>query len=362
MGSVSINCSISLSKKLRSILSDSENSSVVLIANVQNGKGLGKLSLTAEGMNEVMSDIAELGETSIQLTPIDYVDEIPTSDSKPQATIFSTIPPKGQSESVIDKLAAVHPPEEGEESYAVVAKKDIETPKAFAHTQEPEYKEWIANMEELIDAVRDAKGKKSDIDPDMAQNDRERALLLELKEKDEAIDRPAWIVNQGGGVLIINDLDITLPLDTPYDLSNLSARRIIMSRDLKALIKGGFVRFLSPSEKDQYALGDEDIASRGLSTFDSPDEAEASMKNSVAHNPVIDEDSAMDLTEKDLNGPTTEENMIINLTQAMPLVKDETKIISNEPVRHTVHGATQSNANSTQDAKESNAIPIRKLT
>jgi len=163
-------------------------------------KGLGKLSLTSDGMNMAM-EIEDFGETSIQLIPIDYADETPSNDSIPQGTIFTTIPKKGESAPVIEKLAAVHAPEKGEESHAVVSKENIKTPNAFSQAENPECKEWIANMGDLIDAVTKAKGKKSDIDPDMAHNDRERALLMELKEKMRQLIDPLGLLMSGEAVL-----------------------------------------------------------------------------------------------------------------------------------------------------------------
>jgi hypothetical protein len=305
-------------------------------------------------------DFSNIGETSIQLTPSDYSDETPSGDTIPQGTIFSSIPNKGENSPVIDKLASVHPPEKNEVAHAVVAKENIKTPEAFITVEEDGCRTWIANMEELIDAVREAKGKQSDIDPDMAQNDRERALLVELKEKDEAIDRPAWIVNNGEGALIINDLDITLPMNSPYDLSNISARRIIMSRDLKGLIKEGHVKFISPAEKDEIIIEnvDEESASMGLDVFDSPEQAEANMTNSVSRNPVIDDSNAMEVVEGDIENLTEEESMVLDLTQGMPTVKEQRqrqRQTSTETTIHTKHG-------SSEKAKSSNIKPIRKLS
>jgi len=362
---LTISCEISLSKKLREVLGNKGGTFVLTTSELIDGKGMGTLSLTSETKEQYNELPAVLrGETSIQITPIDIVDETPSNSSLTHGIIFSTIPPKGESAPVVDKLAAVHAPEKGEEAYAVVAKKDIKVPDAFTQTQEPECKEWISNMEDLIVAVSQARSKKSDIDPDMAHNDRERALLMELKEKDEAIDGPAWIVNECSGKLIINDLDIILPKNSPYDLSNISARRIIMSRDLKALIKDGLVKFISPAERDQYILKQsKDDFSAGLRVFDSPDEAEANMLNDVSHhNLIIDDKSAMEITDEDIEGHTEEESMLINLTKNVPLVDKETKIISGPSSRHTVHGTTHISAKPAAQAKVTSKSPIRKLS
>jgi len=351
---------VSLSKKLRDVLGKGGGTIVLTTYDLENGKGLGTLSLSSEAGTQY-SEIPEilLGETSIQITPVEIADETPSNSSPVHAAIFSTIPKKGENAPVIDKLAAVHPPEKGEEAHAVVAKEDVTTPDLFAQGDNKACKTWIGNMEELIRAISDAKGKSSDIDPDMAHNDRERALLLELKERDEAIDKPAWIVNTGGGTLIINDLDITLPIASPYDLSNISARRIIMSRDLKELIKGGYVKFLSPEEKDKFILGtDQATLSVGLDVFDSPEQAEAHMASSVSQNPIIDDKNAIDITASDLENPTEGESMVMNLTQDMPETKVGEPLIPTETSRHTTHGSPAQSGN----AKSPAISPVRKLT
>ena len=355
-----MNCKISLSKKLREVLGKNGGTLVLTTSELQGGKGMGTLSLSSELSKQYTGIPEELErETSIQIEAVEIVSEVPSGDSPVHAAIFSTVPQKGESSPVIDKMAAVHAPDRGEEAHAVVAKKDVKTPEAFTTLEEDGCREWIGNMEELIEAIRDAKGKKSDIDPDMAQNERERALLLELKEKDEAIDKPAWIVNSGAGTLILNDLDITLPINSPYDLSNISARRIIMSQDLKGLIKAGYVKFISPAEKDRYIMSQvEDNRTIGLDVFDSPEEAEANMANSVSTNPVIDEENYIDITEDDINGLTDEESMMANLTQDMPKQSTASTISTSETQRHTVHGGSKSSGTT----KTPNISPIRKLT
>ena len=172
MRNTTIRCKISLSKKIRALLKDNDVGSIVLTADVENGKGFGVLSITG-AIDETCSDISEVGETSIQVTPIDYSDETPNNESIPQGTIFSTIPKKGEKSPVVDRMAAVNAPDAGEESNSVVSRDDIRTPEAFSHVNDKDCKKWISNLEELIEAVSKSRKKKSDIDPDMASNDRE---------------------------------------------------------------------------------------------------------------------------------------------------------------------------------------------
>lgn len=365
MSSISINCSVSLSKKLRALLKKEEACSLILVADIKDGKGLGKLSFDSEVFTDVPNDILDLGETSIQITPSTLADETPTSDSVSQAAIFSTLPSKGESSPVVSKIAAVHAPEKGEEAHAVVSKENVKTPDAFKEIDDLECRKWISNMEELLEEVNKAKSKKSDVDLDMAQTDRERAVLMELKAKDEAIDAPAWIVNDKNGSITVNDLDITLLQNAPFDLSNISARRILMSRDLKGLIKTGLVRFLSPSERDTYIIGSNngDEIDHGLEVFSKVEEAEAHMANSVAANPIIDEENAIEVTESDVDALTEQESMIMNLTQALPVTKRTVPSEHREPQepRHSVHGK-QSRPSPNPEAKSPNIKPIRKLS
>ena len=53
---------------------------------------------------------------------------------------------------------------------------------------------------------------------------------------------------------------------------------------------------------------------------------------------VIDDATAVEITEGDLNGPMEEESMILNLTQNMP--KTAREKVSSPGVRTSVHGST----------------------
>ena len=151
---LTIDCKVSLSKKLREVLGKNGGTLVLTTNELQNGKGFGRLSLSSDLRTQYTGIPEELdGETSIQITAVDIVSETPSGESIPQGTIFTTVPQKGESAPVIDRLAAVHPPEVGEESHAVVAKEDIKTPEAFATIEDAECKAWIATMEDLIQAV-----------------------------------------------------------------------------------------------------------------------------------------------------------------------------------------------------------------
>ena len=140
------------------------------------------------------------------------------------------------------------------------------------------------------------------------------AIRREEKEKAEAIDIPAYIVNDKYAVLTINDLGISLYLNMPYDLSNISARRIAASNELKGLLKSGIVKFISPTQKEEYiekiSLGGV-VKGEGLQVYDSPEKAEEAIASTLVS---VDKQASFDISEKDIEAPTEEES-IINLTK-----------------------------------------------
>ena len=356
----SINCKISLSKKLRAWLGK-EGSITLTTSGLVDGKGVGVLSLVSD--NDITVEL-DTTETSIQLTPMEMTDEVPTNATTSHANLFSSVEGGKQKaiSKVVSKIAATQAPEKGKEGTAI--KETVETPQAFESLKDPECKNWISNMQEFVTAINAARGKKSDVDVTIARNKLEEAALQEQRDKDEAIDTPAWVVNNKGGILIINDLGITLLPNAPMDLSNFSAKRIAASRDLRELLKSGYLEFISPEERDQYimeGMPEETVGS--LEVFSNHEEAEAAITNNRKH-AVINETDAMDLEADDLERPTEEESMMLDLTQAMPTNKTKTAQAS-KPVenRRSSHGGKQ-RANDMMDltarAKAPKAPTLRK--
>ena len=74
---VSLNCKISLSKKLRLLLGK-EGTITLTTSILIDGKGMGKLSLMSEEDNDKCFQL-DTTETSIMITPTDVSDEIPSS-------------------------------------------------------------------------------------------------------------------------------------------------------------------------------------------------------------------------------------------------------------------------------------------
>ena len=321
---LTINCKISLSKRLRSLLGK-EGTVTLVTSSLIDGKGMGKLSLSNEGADISGAFNPEaMPETAIMIEPVDMVDEVPNNDTQVHASIFATMQTEASSKSdeepVVQKIAVVTPPEKGEESRAI--KKEISTPQEFSKLDESECKEWIADFEGLIEAVRVSRQKQSTIDLESARDDREYAVLKEQKDKEEAIDIPAWIVNDKAGALTINDLDISLPLNSPFDLSRIPARKISASKDLKSLLKSGYVKFVSPDERESYIskiTEKEEEKVSELEVFDNHIQAGASMEG-VVDTTINEEDNLM-ITENDMDTLSDEESMIMDLTQNMPTTK-----------------------------------------
>jgi hypothetical protein len=358
---ISINCKVSLSKKLRALL---KGGSLILTAsNLTDGRGDGVLSLADETLQTITELPEDLkGETSIMLTPVDIATESPSTQTQSHGNIFNSTPQKGRAEAVVDKIAAVHAPEKRDVSKAI--KRETPVPQQFEELNNKECRAYITDLQELIDASRIALStKKSDIDLSEAKDDRERAVLLEMKEKAESIEIPAWIVNDKVGMLTINDLGISLPINEPFDLGNISARKIMASKELKGVLKAGYVRFITPEERDEFAgiIDEKEMISMGLEVYDGHEEAmkktihkmqvdiDTSDKKAVKsvrrrdevdvyENNITDEDTenTINLEVADLDKPMEEESMILNLTKNMPKTKtfSNTSATSSKPTTH----------------------------
>ena len=333
MSGISINCKVLLSKKIRNLLSGGNCTVVLTTDELINGKGLGRLSLSSENLEELPIDILKMGETNIGIEPVDVVDEMPSN--KAVANIFSTAVEKedGKTETVIKKVAVINPPERGEESTAM--KEKTETPQEFEALNNKECVDYVSNLEEFIEEVNKAKRKKTDdIDLNSASNDRERAVLMEEIERSESIDKEAYVVNEKVGSLMVNDIEVSLPLNVPYKLSNISAKRIAASRDLMGLIKSGHVKFIAPHEVEGYinkSMSEHGEVVPDLKVFDKHQEAEANMEN------YDDDDNSMSITESDIGKATEEEGMMLDLTQNMSTTKTESTSQGLKTTKTSVH-------------------------
>lgn len=348
---------------MRSLLGK-EGTVTLTTYNLIDGKGFGTLSLSGDGASSQFDQT----ETAIMITPVEVAEEIPNMENC-QASIFSTIAPKGKEDKITSKMAVTNAPEKGEESRAFQKPK---IPKEFKPLENKECKTWIDNMGELVNAINVARSKISTVDLSKAKNDLEKAALMEMKEQEESVGVPAWIVlTDKVSNISINDLGISMSANIPFNLGNISAKKIAMSGDLKSLLSERYIKFIAPSERESYLSKVVEAESVGvLEVFDSPDEAEANMRRSKARrdDDTGDEDdeddeprkaSKMEFTEEELAQPTEEESMIINLTQNLPTKKTTRQVETSQgdsASRHTVHN-TQIKQNNPNSAIK----PIRKL-
>jgi hypothetical protein len=204
------------------------------------------------------------------------------------------------------------------------------------------------------------------------------AVAMEQKEKEEAIDIPAYVVQESCRSLTINDLNISLTLNVPYDLSNISAHRIASSIELKKLIKNGTVKFVRPEELEDYVDRAEEAFStddRGLQTYsnigdaaddigrtradrdddeeddnDRPRRRSSGSRSIRQSRPTISDDDAMEITMDDNND--SDSDSILDLTNSMPRSRNANQSNQSRPngaTRTSSHGSNQSNRQSNED-------------
>jgi len=324
-----------------------ESTLTLVSQDIVDGKGTALLSLSSDSLSDVNPE--EIGETSIMLVPVENAQETPSDQNVSCSNIFSSLSSGDKNNAVVKKIAATHAPEKGQESSAMKEKAEI--PPSFSELHNGECSRWIKSMKEFVEAAALIKSKESSIDLESSKNEREKAVLMEMKEKEESIGIPAWIVNDKAGALSINDLDISLLLNSPYDLGNISAKRIVASKDLKILLKEKLVRFISPEERKEYVscVLNREEKGAGLEVFDHHDQAMDNMGTTKENHYVIDESKSTEVNEKDIESKTEEENMILNLTQDMPTKK--TPETSSE-IKKTIHGSVTEESNTKTSIKK----------
>jgi hypothetical protein len=348
--SITFTCSISLSKKLRGLIKTNAQLTLI-VPEIINGKGEGRIILETDRDKDISEkEINEIGETSIILIPEGLVDETPT---EAVGNIFSNAQSQSKTRTLVDKIAATEAPEEEEIPDAILTKEEKIVPKVFKQTKNPKYKKFVSSLEELIGEIQKTKNKKiEEVDLSQAKNDREKAILIEMKEKSEGIDVPAWVVNDKNGNISINDLGIGLPLNSPYNLSNVSAKKLAISSDLRSLIKSGHIRFVSPEEKDQIIIsGSEEKDEFGLKVFSNHDAAMDAIDNPSdddSESKTVISEKAYEVKENDM---CEEESMILNLTAGAP----KNKSSSSTGTRKTTHG------NSNTELKNNDKKPVKPL-
>ena len=112
-------------------------------------------------------------------------------------------------------------------------------------------KDYIRDVNELIDQIEKCKNKTSNIDPSKIENERKRFEAIERKNIEESLDKNLWITidSNRASSLIIGDLDeLILNEGEALNLSTKSAKTLAKSNDLISLIKNGYIKIISPQE------------------------------------------------------------------------------------------------------------------
>lgn len=339
---ITIDCKISLSKKLRKAI-EGTGQIVLSVDNVTGGVGEGRLYIKdeRESTETIMVDDPTLfeGETAIQITPLKFSEDIPSGPAV--TSIFTnnaeSIPEPPQSKSI----AVLQAPEP--EAVSTALQPEPEVPQAFQEMKDPECLEYVRNTSELLDAINQAKIKKAEpVDLSTCTTEREKLIALEQMERSEAIEVPAFIVNDSLGMMTINDIGVDLKMNVPFNLANISAKKLSMSTQLRAMIKAGYVKFISPQQADEILneYSSDTPAGLELEVFGSAEEAANAMGTDRSRTPLIDDYNSVEISEDDLDAPTDVEE-IINLT-GMPTTKSPGDVdmvdIGTGEVRMSSHG------------------------
>jgi len=278
---IKVECKVSLSKKIRSIIGESEGRVVLIVDNLNNGNGIGHLMIHGETLNMNAAQQMIGQETNIQFTPCQISYDLPYTE--PVSNLFSSgdISQKG-ARTPVDRLAATTPPERGQVAHAIKKREEIITPPEFIQTKDAGYKKFVSSLEELMAEIKIAQTKDSGIDVEKIQDPRKRALAIEMKEQAEAIDIPAYIVNDSCSSVTLNDIDLSLNLNMPVNLSNISAKRLSQSGDLKSMVRAGMIKFISPDAVGGYReKAIQGVDKYGLETY-SRDKTESTIYHSGA--------------------------------------------------------------------------------
>ena len=354
---VTINCNISLSKKLRSLFKDGETKVTLVCDGISDGRGSARLVIMSEDTIIIPTDFVGK-ETSIMLTPV----ETEISQNNEEISVGNIFSGQGNNndEGFAGRLAVTNVPMDNKKiSTAIKSKQQIEReiPKQFEVTKNPAFKKFVSTVEELLtEARRASESKNSNIDLDSITDKRQKAISFELKEKAEAMDKTAFIVNDKCASLAINDLGINLMLNIPYDLSNISAKRILLSRELLSAIKQGYVRIITPNEVGGFHKKIKEIESYGLKTYGKVEEAEKAIEERLEGGDVNDTGMTMELDPNDFDKPSEQEILASQVGQ--PVFSGTTTLSGG--IRKTMHGNTQSINNKPSMSSNPNLKPIRK--
>lgn len=319
---IEIKCNVSLSKKFRALSANKNTKFTLITGTLVNGVGEGTICMSVNDdadMNDLLNK-----ETSVMIVPTSVSEEyseIPNTqqeDGGVTSLFMNGASIEDDESPIIKKIGAVRPPDNKKQNATSIKPKqqiEMETPAPFKATQNPDAKKYIRDMNQLLEAIKLAENKKSNVDISKIQNPRLRAVAMEEKERAEAIDYPAFVVNDKCAVLTINDLGISLSLNIPYNLNNISAKRLANSKELHSMFRAGLIKFISPDEVQSYMAKIVEQEDHGLDVYDNWRQAESAIgreKENRARTAIRASDEN-ELSLDDLDADTEEEKILKSL-------------------------------------------------
>ncbi len=295
------------------------------------------------------------------------------------------------SKDIVDKIAATSPPNIDDIPYSFKDEDEIEdevkdSNENLEALKNPEFKRFVTDLNSFYDALHRNKNKQSSIDLSKYEgNPRQYAVMEEQKRLEESIDVPAYIVNEKYASLMVNDLDLTLGLNSPIDLAKFPVKKLLSSNELKNIIKQNYVRFVSPAEankilmkkmeQEENEFTQNEIIDRDADEEDdsAPKGKQISKVRSVTSLRDRDASEILDLIgdsgkgeradiidlEGDLDGPTEEEGLVNLVGKPMPTMP---KGANRSTTRVTSHGSVKRpDPNPSRQATNVNKSPVAQI-
>ncbi len=363
MNSLNIKCQISLSKKIRKALLNDSDASITLILNsIKDGKGEGNMIINGDiDENEAVKLLDS--ETNIQLTPYSIDENLP-SDYVVSNIFTSNAQPDITDNRVIKRIAVTKAPDDNAKKHAIKSRHVIIEEAAESIDpilKNPEFTEYVASLEDFDKAIAKTRHKKSSVNLDAISDPRKKAIAMEQMNMEEAMDIPAYIVNERFVSIAVNDIGIALPRNSPVSLNKFSVHTLNRSNDLKDLLNRGLIKFIDPNTIQEYTDKQEESTDMGLGLYDRNTGKTAQHSDSIIgdkdnKNPTVkkaskvnqpqkrntvlidgededeDDETVFDVLE-DLNSPSEQEALagLMSLTPGNPISNNNNrrKVFSN---------------------------------
>ena len=295
---ISLTCDVSLSKKLRTLIGNNMAQVTLDIGKVIGGIGQGTLTISVDDSISLPDDLLNK-ETSIMLTPKEIQDEM-ESLHEPVVSMFSEkdrVQNNGR-RTIIDKMASRTPPEKSQVRYAIKTEEELVEEMPYDLIPDKQIKNYVSTLSELLESINRAKSKiNDDLDLSGITDPRKRAVAIEQKELSEAIGEEAWVVNEKCGSMSINDINIVLSLNIPFNLNRVSSKKLSMSKELQRYLQDGTLRLISPDEVKAYKEKLLKPIQSGLEVYDSSEDAAESAFRPSRSTSLYDNDETEDVSD-----------------------------------------------------------------